>query len=90
MCITSRYKALPCNALVGGLLPPVKLGGSSPPSDRNSALDVDVGWVERSATQLIIRMLGYAKPPPNKAIFWENFSLDGLLQDYRDFFRNQI
>ncbi|MEH2023930.1 MAG: hypothetical protein V7K62_10100 [Nostoc sp.] len=35
----------------------------------NSALDVDVGWVERSATQLIIRMLGYAKPPPNKAIF---------------------
>ncbi|MEH2378352.1 MAG: hypothetical protein V7K27_05520 [Nostoc sp.] len=34
MCITSPYKALPCNALVGGLLPPVKLGGSSPPSDR--------------------------------------------------------
>ncbi|MCC5628108.1 hypothetical protein [Nostoc sphaeroides] len=26
---------------------------------------VDVGWVERSATQLMIRMLGYAKPAPN-------------------------
>ncbi|MEH2380627.1 MAG: hypothetical protein V7K27_17365 [Nostoc sp.] len=54
------------------------------PHGFNSALEVDVGWVERSATQLIIRMLGYAKPPtplattretratqwlPNKAIF---------------------
>ncbi|MHC5933940.1 hypothetical protein [Nostoc sp.] len=39
------------------------------PHGFNSALDVDVGWVERSATQLIIRMLGYALPPPNKAIF---------------------
>ncbi|MHC5674067.1 hypothetical protein, partial [Nostoc sp.] len=34
---------------------------------RLSALDV--GWVERSATQLIIRMLGYAKPPPNLQFF---------------------
>ncbi|MHC5596423.1 MAG: hypothetical protein ACYTXC_10790, partial [Nostoc sp.] len=29
----------------------------------NNLLDVDVGWVERSATQLIIRMLALAKPP---------------------------
>ncbi|MEH2358241.1 hypothetical protein [Nostoc sp.] len=36
---------------------------------QNSTLDVDVGWVERSATQLIIRMLGYAKPPPNLQFF---------------------
>ncbi|MEH2382362.1 MAG: hypothetical protein V7K27_26335 [Nostoc sp.] len=34
MCITSRYKAEPCNAVVGGLLPPSLTGGSSPPSDR--------------------------------------------------------
>ncbi|MEH2378380.1 MAG: hypothetical protein V7K27_05670 [Nostoc sp.] len=52
------------------------------PHGFNSGLDV--GWVERSATQLIIRMLALAKPPtplattretratqwlPNKAIF---------------------
>ncbi|MEH2383580.1 MAG: hypothetical protein V7K27_32610 [Nostoc sp.] len=56
------------------------------PHGFNSALDV--GWVERSATQLIIRMLGYALPPtplattlltratqwlPNKAIFLQSF-----------------
>ncbi|MHC5614387.1 MAG: hypothetical protein ACYTXA_26200 [Nostoc sp.] len=34
---------------------------------RLSALDV--GWVERSATQLIIRMLALAKPPPNLQFF---------------------
>ncbi|MEH2358424.1 hypothetical protein [Nostoc sp.] len=41
------------------LLEPIRLGFCG----------VDVGWVERSATQLIIRMLGYAKPPPNLQFF---------------------
>ncbi|MEH2379066.1 MAG: UbiA family prenyltransferase [Nostoc sp.] len=39
------------------------------PHGFNSALDVDVGWVERSATQLIIRMLGYAKLHPTYNFF---------------------
>ncbi|MEH1900496.1 MAG: hypothetical protein V7L04_03535, partial [Nostoc sp.] len=46
MWITSRYKALPCNALVGGLLPPVKLGGSSPPSHTSTSLSAETS-VER-------------------------------------------
>ncbi|MEH2383794.1 MAG: hypothetical protein V7K27_33720 [Nostoc sp.] len=36
----------------------------------NSALDVDVGWVERSATQLIIRMLGYALASTQQSNFF--------------------